>query len=431
MTLTERAALRVLARQANAAAFQQQAAERQSLTGRPVDALTGLNRLRLRLKLARDLRVQRETVGHVRQRHPDLPQGRRRNRGRLLGQFHFLLIDRMEPGPVTFQPVCLVRLVGFRRGVGVLQRLGEFVQHRLRLGGWNRALRRQLLGIQGPGRLQPVDRLVHQRLGECRFVRLVMAVTAVADDVQDDVGRELHAVFSRHPRAENHRLRVVAVHMQDRRLDRLRHIGAVQPGIRMRRHRGEADLVIHNKVDRPAGAVADQLAHRQRLINQALPGKRRIAMHQNRHHRPAHLRVARSVLPCPHLPDDHRIDRFQMRRVGLQRQMHGVPGNFHVGRGPEVIFHVARPLHVVRLEAGAGKLAEQRGQRLLDDIDQRVQPPAMRHSDRDLDHAAGCRHADHRMQRRDGDLAAFQAEPLGGDIALLAERLEPLGLGQL
>ena len=38
---------------------------------------------------------------------------------------------------------------------------------------------------------------------------------------------------------------------------------------------------------------------------------------------------------------------------------------------------------------------------------------------------------DHRVQRRDGDFAALQAEALGGDVALLAERLEPFGLGQL
>ena len=54
----------------------------------------------------------------------------------------------------------------------------------------------------------------------------------------------------------------------------------------------------------------------------------------------------------------------------------------------------------------------------------------MRHADGDLVHALPGRHLDHGVQRGNGDLTAFQAEALGADIALLAERLEALGLDQ-
>ena len=276
-----------------------------------------------------------------------------------------------------------------------------------------------------------VDRLVHQRLGERRLVRFVVAVAAVADDVQHDVAAELHAVLGRHPGAEYHRLRVVAVDVQDRRLDRFRDVGAVQPGVGMRRDRGEADLVVDDQVDRPAGAVADQLAHRQRLIHQPLTGKRRVAVHQDRHDRPALLGIAGAVLPRANLADDHGIDGFQVRRVWLQRQMDVVPGDLDIGRCAEVVLHVAGALHVVGLEAFAAELAEQRGQRLLDDVDQGVQAAAVRHPDGDFHHAVCRGRLDHRVQRRDRDLPAFQAEALGGDVALLAERLEPFGFGQV
>ena len=96
-----------------------------------------------------------------------------------------------------------------------------------------------------------------------------------------------------------------------------------------------------------------------------------------------------------------------------------------------MVFHVAGALHVVGLEALAAEFAEQRGERLLDDVDQRVQPAAMRHADGDLVHAVGGGGLDDGVQRGDGDLAALQAEALGGDVALLAERLEAFGLGQL
>ena len=60
VALAERATLGVLAGQPDATAFQQQAAERQRLTGRPVDALAGIDRLRLGFQLAGDLRVEVE-----------------------------------------------------------------------------------------------------------------------------------------------------------------------------------------------------------------------------------------------------------------------------------------------------------------------------------------------------------------------------------
>ena len=258
-----------------------------------------------------------------------------------------------------------------------------------------------------------------------------MAVPAIADDVQHDVGGEAHAELRRHARTEHHRFRIVAVDVQDRRLDRLGHVGAIQAGIGVRRHGGEADLVVDHHVHGAAGAVADQLAHRQRLIHQALAGKRRVAVHQDRHHRAAPLRVARLVLPRPHLADHHRVDRFQVRRVGLQRQVHRMAGDLDIGGGAQVVLHVAGALHVVRLEAAALELAEHGGERLLHDVHQRVQPAAMRHADGDLLHA-GVRHRlDDGVQRGDGDLAAFQAEALGGDVALLAEHLEAFRFGQL
>ena len=96
-----------------------------------------------------------------------------------------------------------------------------------------------------------------------------------------------------------------------------------------------------------------------------------------------------------------------------------------------MVFHVAGALHVVRLEAGAGEFAEQSRQRLLDDIDQRVQPAAMRHADGDFHRAGGGHRFDDGVQRRDRDLAAFQAEALGADETLLAERFQAFGFGQL
>ncbi len=384
----------------------------------------------LGFELAAIARMHVEPGRHARQRRADLLQRDFGDGGGFLLPFE-LDVRRMEAGPVALQPVRLVRLVGLRRLVGRLHRSLELVPHRLRFRRRHDALRRQSFGVQRARGLLAGDRAIHHRLGERRLVGLVVAVASVADDVQHDVGGEPHAEFGRHARAEHHRLGVVAVDVQDRRLDRLRHVGAIQPGIGVRRHGGEADLVVDDHMHGAAGAVADQLAHRQCLIHQALAGERRVAVHQDRHHRTAPLRVARGVLPRAHLAHHDRVHRLQMRRIGLQRDVHAASGDVHVGRGAEVVFDVARALHIVGLEALAAELGEHRGERLLHDVDQRVEPAAMRHADGDLVDALRGHRLDHRVQRRNGDLAAFQPEPLGGDVALLAEHLEALGLGEL
>ncbi len=332
---------------------------------------------------------------------------------------------------MALQPVRLVRPVALGRLIGSLQCGVHLVEDRLRALGWHAALRGQRPGIELARRLQAVDGAVHDRLGEGRLVGLVMAVPAVAHDVEHHVGAERHPVFCRHARGKHNRLGIISVDVQDRRLDRFGHIRAVEAGIGVRRYSRKTDLVVDHEMHRAAGAIADELAHRQRLVDQPLAGERGVAVHQNRHDRAPRSHVAGHVLSRPHLADHHRIDRFEVRRVGLQRDVDLAPGDLEVGRGAEMVFHVTRALHVVGLEAGAPELAEHRGQRLFHDVDEGVEPAAMRHADRHLVHAAFDRHTDDRVQGRDGDLAALQAEPLGGDIAALAERLERLGLGEL
>ncbi len=205
MALTERAALGVLARQPDTATFKQQAAEAERLAGGPVDALAGVDGLGLGLELADDLWVEVEVVRHVRQGGADLLQRLGGDRSGFLGEFKFLLIHRVKAGPMTLQPIGLVRLVGFGRGVGVFQRLGELVPYCLSGLGGDGAIPRQSLGVQCTGRLCSVDRFVHQRLGKCRLIGLVVAMAAVADDVEHDVAAELHAVFGGHARAKDHR----------------------------------------------------------------------------------------------------------------------------------------------------------------------------------------------------------------------------------
>ena len=73
-----------------------------------------------------------------------------------------------------------------------------------------------------------VDLGVHERLRVARVVALVVTVAAVADHVDDDVLVEPLAVRERQPGDAHARLGVVAVHVEDRRLDHLGDVGGVE-----------------------------------------------------------------------------------------------------------------------------------------------------------------------------------------------------------
>ena len=223
------------------------------------------------------------------------------------------------------------------------------------------------------------DLLVHQRLGERRLVALVVAEAAIAEHVDHDRLLELLPELGRDLGGEDHRFGIVAVHVEDRRLDHLGDVGRIGRRARVARIGGEADLVVDDEVDRAAGAVALQAGQAEAFRHHALAGERRVAVHQQRHHHGAVVRRrAVLVLLGAHLAEHHRIDDLEMRRVGGERQMHLVAVELAVRRGAEVILHVARAFDVVRREGAALELVEQRAVRLAHHLGQHVEAAAMR-----------------------------------------------------
>ena len=146
MAVTERTTLAILARQAHAAAFQQQGAEGQRLPHCPVDALAGIDHGLLGFQLARDLGVHLEARGGTTEGDADLLQDGFGDGGGLFGLLEFA-IGGGKTGPMPFQPVRLVGFVGLAGGVGVFQGLREIVPHRLGFGGRHSALGGQAFGV--------------------------------------------------------------------------------------------------------------------------------------------------------------------------------------------------------------------------------------------------------------------------------------------
>jgi hypothetical protein len=286
----------------------------------------------------------------------------------------------------------------------------------------------QPLGVDLADRPARVDDLVHLRLGERRVVGLVVAVPPVADEVDDDVAVEPLPVGEREPTDPDHGLGVVAVDVQDRRVDGLGDVGGVvrRPG-RVRRGR-EADLVVDHDVDGAAGAVATQLRQVERLGHHALAGERRVAVHQQRQDR-EHALVPAVVAVLHRAGDalDDRVDGLEVRRVRRQVQVEGVarPGLVHAGRA-EVVLDVAGALDGVGVDVPL-ELAEDLLVVLAEDVRQDVEPPAVGHAHDDVgDVVVGGGLAD-RVEQRDQRLAALDAEPLLPHVLGVQEALERLG----
>ena len=190
----------------------------------------------------------------------------------------------------------------------------------------------QTLGVDLARRRQGADLRIHQRLGEGRIVALVVAEAAVAEHVHHHVLVELLAELGGHLGGEDHRLGIVAVDVEDRRLDHQGHVRRIGRGARVARAGGEADLVVDDEMHRPAGAVALQPHQGEALGHHALAGEGGVAVDQQRHdlgpvQRPLLFRQAGVGLADverlfrPRLAQHHRVDDLEVRRVGGQRQV--------------------------------------------------------------------------------------------------------------
>ena len=208
------------------------------------------------------------------------------------------------------------------------------------------------------------------------------------------------------------------MHVEDRCLDHLGHVRRIGRGAREARIGGEADLVVDDEVNRPAGAVAAQARETEAFGNDALARERRIAMDQQRHHGRAVIRrAAVLILLGANLAEHHRIDDLEMRRIGGERQVDVVVVESAVGRRAEMILHVAGAFHVVRRERAALELVEERPVRLAHHLRQHVEAAAMGHAEHDLLAAEISAALDDLFKRRDQRLAAVEAEALGAGVA--------------
>ena len=112
-----------------------------------------------------------------------------------------------------------------------------------------------MLEIAVADRWAMLDRLVDQRLREAGLVGFVVAPAAEAVHVDEDIALERGAEIHRELDDAGDRLRIFAVHMEDRHWQHLRDGAGVRAGAAFVRAGGETDLVVEDHVERAAGDV--------------------------------------------------------------------------------------------------------------------------------------------------------------------------------
>ncbi len=201
-------------------------------------------------------------------------------------------------GPAAVEPVGLVRLVALAGFVLGFEPRAPIGLHLVDFAFGDDAFADQLLRIEIERGRMRADLLVHQRLRESRLVAFVVAEAAIAEHVDDDRLLELLPEFGRDLGGEHHRFRIVAIGVEDRRLDHLRHVGRIGRRARIARIGREADLVVDDEMQGAAGAVALQRREAETFRHHALAGEGRVAVDEQRHHHGAVCPASRPADPA-------------------------------------------------------------------------------------------------------------------------------------
>ena len=126
------------------------------------------------------------------------------------------------------------------------------------------------------------DGLVHHRLGERGLVPLVVAVAAVADEVDQEVAPEALAVFPGKAGRLEAGHRIVGIDVHDGNLEPAGDAARVTGAVGLVGCGREAELVVRDDVNRAARIVAGEAGQVQRFRHDALAGERGITVNQDR-----------------------------------------------------------------------------------------------------------------------------------------------------
>ena len=128
------------------------------------------------------------------------------------------------------------------------------------------------------------------------------------------------------------------------------------------------------------------------------------------------------------LPSTTGLTASRCEGLGASETMDGGAVELAVGRGAEMVLHVARAAHLLGLRGAALELGEQRRVALVQDVHERVEAAAMGHADHDVADAELAAALQDLLDAGDQRFAAVEAEALGADELHAEIALQPLRL---
>ena len=139
-----------------------------------------------------------------------------------------------------------------------------------------------VVGVDFPQRRMFFDFLIQKRLRDGGIVDLAMAVTAVADEIDDHVGAELVAVLGGEAGDAYDGVDVFAVDVEDRNRLAARDAGCEAGGVLFGITGGESEKIVDHDVNRAADRVSGKVSVVHSLGQDTLPGERGIAVDEKR-----------------------------------------------------------------------------------------------------------------------------------------------------
>ena len=259
-------------------------------------------------------------------------------------------------------------------GRGGLLRLGEFG---LKLAHASGDIDAELLRVELGERRMALDAAVAQRLGDGGVVDFGVAVTAIADEVDDHVAVEGVAVFGGKRGDAHDGSGIFGVDVEDGDGQAAREIGGEARGVGLVGLGGEADEVVDDDVNATADGEAFDFGEIQGFGPDALTGEGGVSVNGDGEDAVDAVGAPASLLGAGAAHGD-RIDGLEM--AGVRDEVQGNPlvvAGVKDAGGSDVVFHVAAAKNAARVDVF--ELGEDVGGRLAEGVDHDAETSAVAH----------------------------------------------------
>ena len=425
VALGEGAATAILAGEPDAMAVGEEGSEGEGLGVCPVEAFTGFDGLATcGEESALDGGVEAEFGGGVEEFGADGAQGIDGDPG---GD-DIVAVAGLRNKEETFEGVATGFFLTFLKALdAVFEFLDEFLFEGRGLLRCEDVGSDELIPEQGGRGGMAGDGAGHVGLGECGLVCFVVAVAAVADDVDDDITGEGLPELESELGDPGDFEGAITIDMEDGDFEELGDVGAVVRGAGVGGKGGETDLVVDDDVDGSAGAIAGELGKVQHFGNDALAGEGGITVNEDGDDFFAFERVIKSALAGAGLAFDNRVDSFEVAGVGGEHDADAV-ARFGLANGfeAEVILHVAIASDHVG-DVVLGEFVEENFEGFAEEVGEHAEAAAVGHAHDDFFAAENWQAFEDGAEGNEEAFTAFDGEAFLADVTAVEETLEGFG----